>query len=83
MIPLQFDSLTKTLPRESRRSALRALGGMLALVPSVAGAKSHQSSGGRANDVSRDGRPRRKHLRGADGRENHASGDVSGPKLFI
>ena len=50
MIPGQFDRLTKALPRQTRRSAMRTLGGLLALVPGTAGANAHQSRGGRAGD---------------------------------
>ena len=80
MIPGQFDSLTKTLPRESRRSALRTLGGMLALVPGVAAANANQRSGGRTDDDG-DGRRRRKRLSSADSWEKHHDGDVRSAKL--
>jgi hypothetical protein len=72
MIPDQLDSVTTALPRQTRRNAMRTLGGLLALVPGVAGAKANQSSSARADDGG-DGMRRKHHRQG----KHHTGGGGS------
>ncbi len=72
MIPDPFDSLTQARS-STRRSAMRALGGLLALVPGAAAANPNQNRGGWAGD-GRDGRRRKPHRR----RTPHRGGAGSG-----